>query len=81
LFTPAGMELLVKQLYLARDLTADGPCSGSFTTIHNIPCYHHIRILKEFNRKVTKDDFHKHWHFVRPVGAPQDGEAAESYRL
>ena len=52
--TPAGMELLVKQLYLARDVTADGHCSGSFTTIHNIPCYHHIRLLKQFNRKVTR---------------------------
>ena len=63
------MELLVKQLYLARD----GRCSGSFTT-HNILC---IRLLKQFNRKVTRHDFHKHWHFVRPVNTPQDGEAAE----
>lgn len=75
--TPAGMELLVKQLYLARDVTVDGHCSGSFTTIHNIPCYHHIRLLKQFNRKVTRHDFHKHWHFVRPVNTPQDGEATE----
>ncbi|KAN0075974.1 hypothetical protein V8E54_007244 [Elaphomyces granulatus] len=27
--------------------------------------------------EVTKHDFHKHWHFVRAVSAPQDGEAAE----
>jgi hypothetical protein len=48
------MELLVKQLYLAREVTVNGPCSGRFTTIHGIPCYHHIRLLKELNRKATK---------------------------
>ena len=47
--TPAGMKLLVKQLYLARDVTVDGPCSGSFTTIYNIPCYHDIHLLKQFS--------------------------------
>jgi len=46
--TPTGMKLLVKQLYLARDVTVDGPCSG-FTTIYNIPCYHGIRLLKQLS--------------------------------
>ena len=55
--TPAGMKLLVKQLYLARDVTVDGPCSGSFTTIYNIPCYHDIRLLKQFSvGKLTHND-------------------------
>jgi hypothetical protein len=67
----------VKQLYLARDVTISRPCSGSFTTIHGIPCYHEIRLQKQLKHKITKHDFHKHWHFVQPVSAPQDGEAAE----
>jgi hypothetical protein len=67
----------VNQLYLTRDVTVIGPCSGSFTTIYGIPCYHHIRLLKELNRKVTKHDLHKHWYFERPVNVPQDGEAVE----
>jgi hypothetical protein len=75
--TPAGMELLVKQLYLARDIAIGRPCSGSFTTIYDIPCYHEIRLQKQLKRRITKHEFHKHWHFVRPVSAPQDGEAAE----
>ena len=36
-------------------------------------------VINEYEEalEVTKHDFHKHWHFVRPVSAPQDGEAAE----
>ena len=72
------MKLLVQQLLLAKDeVTNNKPCSGSFETIHGIPCYHTLREIKRLKTKVTKAKFHKHWHFERPVSSVEDGEAME----
>jgi hypothetical protein len=67
---PKGLELLLQQLRLAKDPLIDGRCSGLFESANGIPCYHSIRTLHDFKRKVTSAWFHKHWHFDRPVHEP-----------
>jgi hypothetical protein len=65
---PAGMKLLVKQLYLAKDGVNNTLCSGDFEAIYGIPCCHSLREMKLLKVKVTKHHFHKHWHFEeRPI--------------
>ena len=44
---PQAMELLVKQLHLAKDELRVSHCSGSFMSIHGIPFYHTIRDLQQ----------------------------------
>jgi hypothetical protein len=63
---PQAMELLVKQLHLAKDELRVNPCSGSFMSIHGIPCYHIIRDLQQYQEQITRRHFHYHWHFERP---------------
>src|SRR5947209_259518 len=65
------MKLLVDQLTFAKDELSHKPCSGVFTQIHGIPCYHEIRDRKRLSIKITKDEFHPHWRFERP----SNGEA------
>ncbi|KAI9912015.1 hypothetical protein PsorP6_008975 [Peronosclerospora sorghi] len=48
------------------DLVYNKSCGGAFTQIYGIPCYHEIRNRKRLSVKITKDDFHPHWHFERP---------------
>ena len=64
---PRGMTLLVEQLALAKENTHNKPCSSAFTTVHGIPCYHEIRTREPLHLKITKNDFHSHWHFQRQL--------------
>ncbi|KAI9912854.1 hypothetical protein PsorP6_006473 [Peronosclerospora sorghi] len=64
---PRGMKLLADHIIYAKyDLVYNKSCGGAFTQIYGIPCYHEIRNRKRISVKITKDDFHPHWHFERP---------------
>ena len=69
---PKGLELLVQQLRLAKDPLIDGRCSGLFESANGIPCYHSIRTLHDFERKVTSigtstDRFTSHCDSLHPL--------------
>jgi hypothetical protein len=75
---PAGMKLLVKQLYLARDdVVNNRQCSGDFETIYGIPCYHSLHEMQQLKVNIARHHFHRHWHFERPVNTAEDGERIE----
>src|SRR6267378_344542 len=69
---PKGLELLVQQLRLAKSPLIDGRCSGLFESANGIPCYHSIRTLHDFERKVTSigtstDRFTSHCDSLHPL--------------
>ncbi|KAI9914672.1 hypothetical protein PsorP6_006828 [Peronosclerospora sorghi] len=64
---PRGIKLLVDQrIYAKDDIVYNKSCGGAFTQIYGIPCHHEIRNRKRLSVKITKEDFHPHWHFERP---------------
>lgn len=66
------MKLLVSQLFIMIDKVAViKPCTGSFEIIHQIPCHHTLRSYASHKRKVTKEDFHQHWHYKSGLPPPR----------
>ncbi|KAI0993595.1 hypothetical protein K3495_g14589, partial [Podosphaera aphanis] len=41
-------------------------CTGTFNKSIGMPCWHIIQERMSQNRGLTINDFHQHWHFVRP---------------
>jgi len=41
------------------------PCSGHFTQVYGIPCWHELKALRTVNRKLTANDFHSFYRFER----------------
>ena len=41
------------------------PCSGHFTQVYGIPCWHELKALRTAERKLTTNDFHSFYHFER----------------
>ena len=67
-----AMKLLVSQLFIMIDKVAViKPCTGSFEIIHQIPCHHTLRSYAGHKRKVTKEDFHQHWHYKSGLPPPR----------
>ena len=40
-------------------------CSGHFTQVYGIPCWHELKVLHTANRKLTANDFDSFYHFER----------------
>ena len=74
---PNAMKSLVKQLLLMKNELNDKPCTGSFEQINGIPCYHTLQAAKQHNTTITKEYFHRHWHFDRAIEDEIHGEAVE----